>query len=59
MSVHELKKKAHAERLQAARDAVAKISAEIYERRRSSELSLMARGIYADAARESQDLAKP
>ncbi len=33
--------------------------AEIYERRRSQELSLMARGIYANAARESQGLAEP
>lgn len=33
--------------------------AEIYERRRRSELSLMARGIYASAARESKGLAKP
>jgi alkyl sulfatase BDS1-like metallo-beta-lactamase superfamily hydrolase len=33
--------------------------AEIYTQRRKSELSLMARGIYANAARESQGLAEP
>ena len=35
------------------------IRAEVYERRRSGETSLMAQGIYASAVRESSEVVQP